>query len=238
MSRVPLLGHASLDDIFAWQDNGAIHVRDFLTDVARLSSLLPASKHLLNLCQNRYHFAVGFAAGLISGKVSLQPSSQSAETLHQIKASCPDVFCLCDDDFPTLDLPRLDFPNLSAANGQEISEIPRIPAEQIAARLFTSGSTGLPMPHDKTWGKLVNNGRAEAQRLGLLDSPHQIIGTVPAQHSYGFESTILLAFHGNSPFWAGRPFYPQDIVSALRAVPAPRLLVTTPFHLSAVLGRA
>ena len=240
MSRVPLLGHASLDDIFAWQDNGAIHVRDFLTDVARLSSLLPASKHMLNLCQNRYHFAVGFAAGLISGKVSLQPSSQSAETLHQIKASCPDVFCLCDDDFPTLDLPRLDFPNLSAANcsknSHEIRKIPRIPAEQVAARLFTSGSTGLPMPHDKTWGKLVSNGRAEAQRLGLLDSPHQIVGTVPAQHSYGFESTILLAFHGNSPFWAGRPFYPQDIVSALRAVPAPRLLVTTPFHLSAVLA--
>lgn len=240
MSRVPLLGHASLDDIFAWQDNGAIPVRNFLADVARLSSLLPAGKHLLNLCQNRYHFAVGFAAGLISGKVSLQPSSQSAETLHQIKASCPDVFYLCDDDFPTLDLPRLDFPDLSGANcsenSHEISEIPRIPAEQVAARLFTSGSTGLPMPHDKTWGKLVNNGRAEAQRLGLLDSPHQIIGTVPAQHSYGFESTILLAFHGNSPFWVGRPFYPQDIVSALSAIPAPRLLVTTPFHLSAVLA--
>jgi acyl-coenzyme A synthetase/AMP-(fatty) acid ligase len=236
MIGVPLLGHTCLDDVFAWQDGSPISVRDFLAEVQTLASQLPHGHHLLNLCQNRYHFAVGFAAGLISGKISLQPSSQSAETLHQIKASCPDVFCLCDDDFPTLDLPRLDFPDLPAANGSEISEIPRIPADQIAARLFTSGSTGRPMPHEKTWGKLVRNGRAEAQRLGLLDTPHQIIGTVPAQHSFGFESTILLAFHGNSPFWAGRPFYPQDIVNALQAVPEPRLLVTTPFHLSALLS--
>lgn len=236
MIGVPLLGHTCLDDVFAWQDGSPVSVRDFLAEVQTLASQLPHGHHLLNLCQNRYHFAVGFAAGLISGKISLQPSSQSAETLHQIKASCPDVFCLCDDDFPTLDLPRLDFPELPATNGSEISEIPRIPADQIAARLFTSGSTGRPMPHDKTWGKLVRNGLAEAQRLGLLDTPHQIIGTVPAQHSFGFESTILLAFHGNSPFWAGRPFYPQDIVNALQAVPEPRLLVTTPFHLSALLS--
>ena len=236
MIGVPLLGHTCLDDVFAWQDGSPVSVRDFLAEVQTLASQLPHGHHLLNLCQNRYHFAVGFAAGLISGKISLQPSSQSAETLHQIKASCPDVFCLCDDDFPTLDLPRLDFPELPATNGSEISEIPRIPADQIAARLFTSGSTGRPMPHEKTWGKLVRNGLAEAQRLGLLDTPHQIIGTVPAQHSFGFESTILLAFHGNSPFWAGRPFYPQDIVNALQAVPEPRLLVTTPFHLSALLS--
>jgi acyl-coenzyme A synthetase/AMP-(fatty) acid ligase len=66
--------------------------------------------------------------------------------------------------------------------------------------------------------------------------PHSIVGTVPAQHSYGFESTVLLALHGNSPFWSGKPFFPQDIVAALNAVPAPRLLVSTPFHLSALIA--
>jgi acyl-coenzyme A synthetase/AMP-(fatty) acid ligase len=62
------------------------------------------------------------------------------------------------------------------------------------------------------------------------------VGTVPVQHSYGFESTFLLALHGGCAFWAGKPFYPQDIASALAAVPQPRLLVTTPFHLSALLA--
>ncbi|MDD2743061.1 MAG: AMP-binding protein [Rhodocyclaceae bacterium] len=245
MSAVPLLGHASLDAIFAYRPNGALRVRDFLADVEALAALLPAGKHLLNVCQDRYHFTVGLAAGLISGKTSLQPSSQAAETLRQIKTTCPDVFCLCDSEFDHLDLPRLDFPQSLTTtettagprvNPEKVAKIPLIPANFEAVQLFTSGSTGAPVAHGKSWGRLVLNGRAEAQRLGLLDQPHSIVGTVPAQHSYGFESTVLLALHGNSPFWAGKPFYPQDIVAALNAVPEPRLLVTTPFHLSALLA--
>jgi acyl-coenzyme A synthetase/AMP-(fatty) acid ligase len=236
MTSVPLLGHASLDDVFAWRPAGTVRVRDFLAEVAALAEQLPAGNNLLNICQDRYRFTVGFAAGLISGKTSLQPASQSAETLRQIQAACPDVVCLCDDDFDTLDLPRLDFPVNAAVNPEKVAKIPVVPAEQIAACLFTSGSTGRPTPHTKTWGRLVKNARAEASRLGLFAQTHSIVGTVPAQHSYGFESTVLLALHGNAPFWSGRPFYPQDIVCSLNAVPPPRLLVTTPFHLAALLG--
>jgi acyl-coenzyme A synthetase/AMP-(fatty) acid ligase len=236
MTSVPLLGHASLDDVFAWRPAGTVRVRDFLAEVAALAEQLPAGNNLLNICQDRYRFTVGFAAGLISGKTSLQPASQSAETLRQIQAACPDVVCLCDDDFDTLDLPRLDFPVNATVNPEKVAKIPVVPAEQIAACLFTSGSTGRPTPHTKTWGRLVKNARAEASRLGLFAQTHSIVGTVPAQHSYGFESTVLLALHGNAPFWSGRPFYPQDIVCSLNAVPPPRLLVTTPFHLAALLG--
>ena len=235
MKHLPLLGHGGLDEIFAYRPDGPVFVRDFLADVAALATLLPPGRHLLNVCQDRYRFTVGFAAGLIGGRTSLQPSSQSAETLRQIKLACPDVSCLCDGDFDHQDLPRLDFPSQLTARPAEISEIPLIPAEQLAARLFTSGSTGSPVAHDKHWGKLIANGRAEAERLGLLATRHSIVGTVPAQHSYGFESTVLLALHGNAPFWSGKPFYPQDIVAALNAVPAPRLLVSTPFHLSALI---
>lgn len=236
MSAVPLLGHASLDDVFAWRPDGPVRVRAFLADAEALAARLPAGRHLLNVCEDRYRFAVGFAAGLLAGKTSLQPASQSAETLRQIAADCPDAFCLCDGDFDAGELPRIDFPVLAAVDAAKITEIPAIPADRVAARLFTSGSTGRPMPHDKTWGRLVSNGRAEADRLGLLARPHAIVGTVPAQHSYGFESTVLLALHGHSPLWSGKPFYPQDIAGALAAVPRPRLLVTTPFHLAALLA--
>lgn len=236
MNPIPLLGHAGLDDVFAWRPDGPVSVRIFLAEVAALAAQLPAGQHLLNVCQDRYRFTVGFAAGLLAGTISLQPSSQSTETLRRIQAACPDVVCLCDGPFDSLDLRRVDFPAMPAVDGENVREIPAIPAERIAARLFTSGSTGAPVAHDKTWGKLVANGRAEAERLGLIDRPHAIVGTVPAQHSYGFESTVLLALHGGSPFWSGKPFYPQDIVAALHAVPAPRLLVTTPFHLAALLA--
>lgn len=236
MNTLPLLGHASLDDIFAYRPAGPVCVRDFLAEVAALAVLLPDGRYLLNVCQDRYRFAVGFAAGLLCGKTSLQPSSQSRETLRQIKAAHPDVVCLCDSDFDSLDLPRLDFPLSVAVDAEKVVEIPQVPVDFEAAILFTSGSTGAPVAHGKSWGLLVRNGRAEASRLALLDCPHSIVGTVPAQHSYGFESTVLLALHGGSPFWAGKPFYPQDIVAALNAVPPPRLLVTTPFHLSALIS--
>ena len=236
MNAVPLLGHASLDDVFAWRPSGPIRVREFLADAASLAAQLPAGRNFLNLCHDRYRFTVGLAAGLISGRTSLQPAAQSADTLRQVRAACPDVFCLCDGDFDSGDLPRFDFPELVAVDPEKVVKIPEIPAARIAARLFTSGSTGLPLPHDKTWGGLARNGRAGAGRLGMVARPHAIVATVPAQHSYGFESTVLLALHGNCPFWTGKPFYPQDIIAALDAVPRPRMLVTTPFHLAALLA--
>jgi hypothetical protein len=62
-----------------------------------------------------------------------------------------------------------------------------------------------------------------------------IVATVPAQHSYGFESSVLLALLGGAAFDAGRPFYPADIAEALARQPRPRALVTTPVHLKALL---
>lgn len=240
MISAPLLAHGDLDAVFAWTPEGPIGVGDYLADARWLAEQLPATGYLLNLCHDRYRFAVGFAAGLLRGMTSLQPSSQSAETFRRLQAEYAGLLCLCDGAADTLDLPRLDFPAIPAVNRKNQPKtklaIPQIPADHLAAILFTSGSTGLPQAQRKTWGKLVANGQAEAVALGLDRQPHAIVGTVPVQHSYGFESTFLLALHGGCAFWAGKPFYPQDIAGALAAVPQPRLLVTTPFHLSALLS--
>ncbi|PKO46590.1 MAG: beta-hydroxyacyl-ACP dehydratase [Betaproteobacteria bacterium HGW-Betaproteobacteria-4] len=240
MNTIPLLAHGDLDAVFAWTPEGPISVGDYLADAHWLAERLPATGYLLNLCHDRYRFAVGFAAGLLRGMTSLQPSSQSPETLRRLQAEYAGLVCLCDGAADTLDLPRLDFPETPTVNRKKEPKpktaIPQIPVDHLAAILFTSGSTGLPQAQRKTWGKLVANGRSEAIALGLDRQPHAIVGTVPVQHSYGFESTFLLALHGGCAFWAGKPFYPQDIASALAAVPQPRLLVTTPFHLSALLS--
>uniref|UniRef100_UPI0018DF1035 AMP-binding protein n=1 Tax=Roseomonas rosulenta TaxID=2748667 RepID=UPI0018DF1035 len=112
---------------------------------------------------------------------------------------------------------------------------PLIPAGLVAAIAFTSGSTGEPRPHPKPWGALVAGARAAAARFAVAPAA-SIVGTIPAQHMYGFETTLMLPLQGAGAGHAGPVFYPSDIAEALEGVPGPRLLVTTPLQIRALLG--
>jgi len=215
----------------------------------RVAAALPEGRHVLNACSDRYRFTVAFAASLVANKVSLLPSTHTPEVIRQLTEFAPDVFCLTDDARCQIDLPRVRFPDAApppasgecgreATGAQAVSWQPmQIEAERLAAYVFTSGSTGTPLPYRKTWGKLVNCVRFEAERLGLLDGrTHAIVGTVPPQHMYGFESTVLLALQSGNAFSACRPFYPADVCSELAAVPQPRMLVSTTVHLRTLLA--
>lgn len=234
-AALPLLTHGTTTATVAWREGAPISVGRFLADVQRLASLLPGGAHVLNVCADRYRFAVGLAASLVHGKVSLLPSTHTPETVRQLTAFAPDTFCLTDTLPCDIDLPQCHYPELAPADHH--GEIPLIAADQLVAYVFTSGSTGSPVPHRKTWGALVRNVAAEADRLDLHASdPFTLVGTVPPQHMYGFESTVLLALQAGGAMWAGRPFYPADIAAALAALPRRRVLVSTPFHLRALLA--
>jgi acyl-coenzyme A synthetase/AMP-(fatty) acid ligase len=236
MSKYPLLSNRQLDDIMAWRPSGPVTVREFLTTAQAMVGFLPSGDWVINLCEDRYHFAVLFAACLLAGKTSLQPASQSDETLRRLAQDYPGALCVTDGAFDVPGLPRLAYPDIPRQMLPLMDHMPMLASERIVVILFTSGSTGLPQPHGKTWGKLVQNGRSEAEGLGLDQCSHVLVATVPAQHSYGFESTFLLTLHGGCSFWSGKPFYPQDVVDALCSVPQPRMLVTTPHHLAALLA--
>lgn len=231
---LPLTSHAQGEAPIAWHPDGPITRDQFLADVARLADAFLPGRHVLNVCQDRYHFMVGLAACLTTGRVSLQPPTYTADVVSHLRRLAPDTWVLHDDAGAGIDLPRLCYPD-GFAPARPDAPVPAIGPDQPVAYVFTSGSTGEPLPHRKTWGSLVRNGRAEADRLGILARGHAIVGTVPPQHMYGFESTVLLSLHGACACWHGRPFYPADIVAALVAVPQPRLLVTTPFHLRSLL---
>lgn len=239
--RSPLVSVHGLHDVLAWCPSGPVRVAEFIADAQALAERLPSTGDLINLCEDRYRFAVGFAAGLLRGRLSLQPSSLAPQSLQQLAEDYPGACCLLEEEAAesaAAGLPTLRLPERPGLGRPLPSEVPLIEDAQLAAVLFTSGSTGRPQPHRKHWGRLVANGRAEALALGLDRQPHTLVGTVPVQHSYGFESTFLLALHGGCSFWSGKPFFPQDINDALAAVPAPRLLVTTPFHLANWLAAA
>ena len=231
--------------------HGDISAGRFAVDVlqlaARIKAEMPGRRHVLNICSDRYRFIVGFTAALLADCINLLPSAQAAETVRQMREFAPDLFCIEDGGDNSLpipsDLPALNLEAIGQGNGDADAEahalaaLPTIPSEQIAAYVFTSGSTGTPLPHHKTWGGLVRNAAAAIAQLGLTSSPQKtsIVATVPPQHMYGFESSVLLNLLGHCPVWSGRPFYPADIVAALAAVPRPRMLVTTPFHLRTLL---
>lgn len=228
----PLTDLPAPDSIIAWLPAGPVGRNQFLADAGRLAERLPDGGHVLNICQSRYHFLVGFAAAILRGQISLLPSSLTPDTIARLKRDTPDVFCLHDGNLDAIDLPGFAFP-AGPAPAEGTLAVPEIPAGQIVAQVFTSGSTGAALTHSKTWGGLVINALSESGRLGARG--HALIGTIPPQHMYGFESTVLICLHGGAACWAGRPFYPADIAAALEAVPAPRALVTTPFHLRTLL---
>jgi len=236
VDTIALLSHGTPTAVIAYRAGVPVTALRFLSDARHLAESLPAGKHVLNVCVDRYHFTVGLAACLIGGRVSLLPSTHTPEVIGQLTSFAPDAFCLTDDIRCDIGLPRVYYPEALPA-ADVVWAVPEIPVTQLAAIVFTSGSTGTPLPYKKTWGRLARCVQDGAPRLGLLDGrSHALIGTVPAQHMYGFESTVLLALVSGNAFCAERPFYPADIAGTVAAVPQPRTLVTTPVHLRALIA--
>ncbi|SFB73038.1 Acyl-coenzyme A synthetase/AMP-(fatty) acid ligase [Polaromonas sp. OV174] len=237
MNSWPLITHPHAQDVLAYGHGQAITAGQFLADVRHLAAALPPGRHVLNTCGDRYRFAVGVAAALLADKISLLPPTLTPEMVRQVKGFAPDVFCLSDQP-QSLALPQFTWTGAATAGAAtDRLDIPEIPAARTVAIVFTSGSTGTPVAHRKSWGGLVHSVRAEAARLGLLDGRrHSIVATVPPQHMFGFESSVLLPLQSAGAMSASHPFYPADICAVLAATPRPCMLVTTPVHLKVLLA--
>ncbi len=166
--RLPLLG-ACRSRCARWPGATArpVSVRQFLADVERQAGLLPGRGALLNLCTDRYRFAVGFGAALCRGQVHLMPPNVLPDTLAQLGARRRALHALTDEpvDLPA-SIASLPVP-LEPAPPRPV-EIPAFDRGQLAATLLTSGSTGVPQPHAKSWGQLTLNVAAAARRLAEL----------------------------------------------------------------------
>jgi acyl-coenzyme A synthetase/AMP-(fatty) acid ligase len=236
MADIPLIRNFDAGAVFAYRDRRPIRVDEFLGEVRRLADLLPERRCVVNLCADRYQFAVGLGAALLRRQVNLLPPNATPDLLERLSLEYPGLYCLSDGAVQPLEMFLYRQPEAGRA---ATASVPRIPAEQIATIGFTSGSTGQPTPHPRSWGALARSGLAEFEALGLAAYRNlSVLGTVPQQHSYGLESTVLMVMQGGLGMHAGRPFFPSDICAELDALPRPRGLVTTPVHLRVLLEEA
>jgi acyl-coenzyme A synthetase/AMP-(fatty) acid ligase len=168
-------------------------------------------------------------AAIVRGQVVLLPPTTTPNVIASLRGYARDAFYVADDPATQLDLPRFEPPALEDATAAPAA-IPAIRADQLVACVLTSGSTGEPQPNLKTWGAMVRDAHGESRRLGI-GAGHVILGTVPPQHMYGFESTVLLPLLSGAALTSERPYFPAEIDATIRRYEAPRTLFITPFHL-------
>ena len=202
----------------------------FLTLAHSLAATLPDRPAALNLCERRDNFLVAFAAMLIRGQACLLPPSRVPAVVNEVMDEHPGSYVL-DDAYVEQARPDQRLPSLS---------IPTIPPDRVVVIGYTSGSTGRPKPNPKTWGCFAACTALNASRLRAASAAlgeeflPWIVATVPPQHMYGMELSVLMPLLGGMGIHGGRPLYPADIVSALAEVPGPRILVSAPVHLRAL----
>ncbi|MEM9683205.1 MAG: AMP-binding protein [Pseudomonadota bacterium] len=201
---------------------------------AALAERLPACPLAVNYCERRDHFAVALLAVWLRGQTAVFPADRTEHTFAMLREDAPDLYALSDGelDFEISSLVRVD--GVSSDPGP--AQIPDVACSHLAAKVYTSGSTGKPSVNEKSWGMLVAGGKAIPRMLQLHTlKDASVVATVPSQHMYGFETTIMNVLQGETSAHVERPVYPADIARCLAEVAEPRVLVTTPVHLRALV---
>lgn len=225
MKTLPILVESKPDTPIYWFKDKTITQEEFKSDVTHIATHLKEHEHAINLCEDRYLFALTFVACILQKQICLMPASRAKKEIQTLEEDYPDTHqindALIEKLLTTKTNSKPDFPN-------------EINAAQLVAIVFTSGSTGKPTANLKYWGTLVDSAQRVASQLNFnKPTQHTIVATVPPQHMYGFETTIIFPLVTGVCVHNAKPFYPEDIRETLNSVIKPTILVTTPIHLRA-----
>jgi acyl-coenzyme A synthetase/AMP-(fatty) acid ligase len=215
---------------------------------AELALRLAPDAPVCNLCATRVGFLVTWLAALRRGCLQLLPPSGGQADLVALLDAQRGAIVLVDDE--TLLQP------VAGTRARSMVHLPQVPhrlpavselawtpdLEQVCVCLYTSGTTGTPQPQVKTWGQLAAGARALAARLdplveGGLAAWRAIVCSVPPQHMFGFETSVVLPIVTGLPVLDRKPLLPLDVRFALEQCGGPAAWIATPLHLRA-LARA
>ena len=220
------------NDIIAHGCDGPVSVAQLLAHAAALADALPQRDYVINVAGDRYRFLLGFCAAVIAGQCTLMPPNRQRQTFRQLVAEYPSCYSFGDTGIEGLEYysDELTIPDHGRV------DLPHIPDAQLCAIAFTSGSTGESTPNRKYWKTIRLSTRSNARLLlGGQTEPVNLLATVPPQHMWGFETSILLPLFADVAVSHQSPLFPQDIADALAALDEPRALVSSPVHLEALL---
>lgn len=197
------------------------------------------------LCNSRLNFLVAWLAALRSRVLVILPPSGGHADLAAVLGSTPHPIIVADDAAEIQQSWRdsaecLVCPPLVAAAAAPAAD-PAWKAQwdRAAVLLYTSGSTGAPMPHAKTLRQLFAGAQALGERLardleGGLGALRRIVCSVPPQHMFGIEASVMLSLVHAIAVDARRPLLPADVQQAFAQGPA-AAWVATPIHLRSLV---
>ena len=225
----------------------------FLRAAARVAAALPPAEAYFNLCKDPCGTAIALAAAMLRTTPCILVADSSPASMAMLLEQFPAAHPLLDEgaDCPlafntsTVAAPQPD----DAWGAAPVNPI--FPSSLIALIGVTSGSSGKPAMHVKSWGALDARNRAATQRFQLQGGGQQrpLVGAASPTHMYGMETMVLLPLHAAIITWCAPSFFPADAaanlaeaamiatnpdVQAGSVAPEP-VFVTTPLHLGALL---
>ncbi|MDB5873449.1 MAG: long-chain fatty acid--CoA ligase [Ramlibacter sp.] len=210
-----------------------------------LAERLAGATTVCNLCGSRLGFLVTWLAALRRGCLQvLPPSGGHADLLAILESSIEPVVVV--DDAQLLQPGWAEHARCLAHMPQPGAACPPDAAlawtcdgNALLLCLYTSGSTGTPRAQVKTLGQMARGARVLAARLdreieGGLPALRQIVCSVPPQHMFGVETSVMLSLVTGIAVADSRPLLPADVRAAFERCTSATAWIATPLHLRAL----
>ncbi|MCS0627855.1 AMP-binding protein [Telluria mixta] len=165
-------------------------------------------------------FAAALVGAWLAGKAVWLPADVLPATCAALAGNV-DAFW---GDFPGTHAPQ-------APDGTDDAGIDwRTPAPDFPALVvFTSGTTGTPVPITKRFSQLTSELDALETQFGAALGAADVVATVSHQHIYGLLFRVLWPLAAGRPVHAARHEYPETLAPALAVRPC--VLLASPAHL-------
>ena len=200
---------------------------ELLDDACRVRAGLVGHDAVCNMAARRADFATVLLAAMAEGIPTVLPSSRAEQAVSAALGGFARPLVVDSAD--------------RTAGTAATMPVATLDGE---VRVFTSGSTGVPVCHVKTWRALAGGARLTAEILaqaGIAPETSLVVGTTPHQHMYGLEATIFAALAHGYCIADDPAFYPDDLDAAVELASRSGLdevaLVTSPPHLRFLEGR-